>query len=203
MISATHVMKYMLLCLALWLSPGTSLRSIHTLSQGSYNANPMPDKVSRGTQRGTLTVLHAANILTMPYPEIIERIGGSGKARLFWDSIKAGVHPLHQPEGVGLSEKARRTVREILDGDELVPAEVTSQTTAQCGTVKMLMRLQDGQSIETVLIPSNKYDRTTICVSTQVGCDRGCAFCLTGKMGFIRNLTSSEIVGQVKQRMSA
>jgi 23S rRNA (adenine2503-C2)-methyltransferase len=82
--------------------------------------------------------------------------------------------------------------------EELIPLTVIKETLSPCGTRKMLLRLiHDNLEIESVLIPSTKYDRTTLCVSTQVGCDRGCAFCLTGKMGLVRNLTSSEIIGQV------
>ena len=82
--------------------------------------------------------------------------------------------------------------------EELISNEILKETLSPCGTRKMLLRLtKDDLEIESVLIPSTKYDRTTLCVSTQVGCDRGCAFCLTGKMGLIRNLTSTEIIGQV------
>jgi len=62
------------------------------------------------------------------------------------------------------------------------------------GTVKLLYRLDDGNSIEGVLIPGP--DRLTLCVSTQVGCASGCAFCLTGTGGLVRNLTPGEIVNQ-------
>lgn len=60
---------------------------------------------------------------------------------------------------------------------------------------KFLFVLEDGESIESVLIPDK--GRLTLCVSTQVGCAFGCRFCLTGQQGFTRNLTTSEIVGQV------
>ncbi len=63
------------------------------------------------------------------------------------------------------------------------------------GTVKFGFRLDDMQVIESVLIPEE--DRNTLCVSSQVGCAMGCSFCLTGKMGFARNLTPAEIVNQV------
>ncbi len=63
------------------------------------------------------------------------------------------------------------------------------------GTHKLLFELQDGNCIESVLIPEKKH--LTICVSTQVGCALGCAFCLSGKNGLIRNLTPSEIVNQI------
>ena len=63
------------------------------------------------------------------------------------------------------------------------------------GTRKLLFRLDDGEFIESVLIPER--DHVTLCVSTQVGCAMGCAFCLTGKAGFKRDLHSSEIINQV------
>jgi len=63
------------------------------------------------------------------------------------------------------------------------------------GTVKFALRLEDGLEIESVLIPER--DHFTLCVSTQVGCPIGCKFCLTGKMGFKRNLKVEEILGQV------
>jgi 23S rRNA (adenine2503-C2)-methyltransferase len=68
------------------------------------------------------------------------------------------------------------------------------QTSAD-GTKKVLLRLEDGLFIESVLIPGKNH--WTICVSTQAGCRMGCAFCLTGKQGFKRNLFPSEITGQI------
>jgi 23S rRNA (adenine2503-C2)-methyltransferase len=63
------------------------------------------------------------------------------------------------------------------------------------GCVKFGFMLDDGHLIESVLIPEE--DRNTLCISSQVGCAMGCSFCKTGTMGFIRNLTPSEIVNQV------
>lgn len=63
------------------------------------------------------------------------------------------------------------------------------------GTVKLLIRLEDGETIETVIIPEG--DRTTLCISTQVGCPVGCRFCASGLLGVRRNLTTAEIVEQV------
>jgi 23S rRNA (adenine2503-C2)-methyltransferase len=67
-------------------------------------------------------------------------------------------------------------------------------------SIKALITLEDGESIETVLIRQhgkNKNARQTICVSSQVGCPLGCVFCATGQNGFSRNLTAEEIVEQV------
>jgi 23S rRNA (adenine2503-C2)-methyltransferase len=62
-------------------------------------------------------------------------------------------------------------------------------------TEKILFRLHDGLAIETVLMQYK--DRYTVCISTQVGCAMGCVFCATGQMGYQRNLSSGEIIGQV------
>ncbi|HEX7088158.1 MAG TPA: 23S rRNA (adenine(2503)-C(2))-methyltransferase RlmN [Vicinamibacterales bacterium] len=64
------------------------------------------------------------------------------------------------------------------------------------GTRKFLLGLEDGRRIEAVYIPDTP--RQTFCVSSQVGCAMNCDFCLTGKMGFGRNLTPGEIAGQVR-----
>ena len=64
------------------------------------------------------------------------------------------------------------------------------------GTRKFLFELPDGRRIESVFIPDTP--KQTFCISSQVGCAMDCDFCLTGKMGFVRNLTPGEIVGQVR-----
>ncbi len=64
------------------------------------------------------------------------------------------------------------------------------------GTEKFLLQLADGRQIESVFIPDTPS--MTFCVSTQVGCAMACSFCLTGRMGLLRNLTAGEIVGQVR-----
>jgi 23S rRNA (adenine2503-C2)-methyltransferase len=69
------------------------------------------------------------------------------------------------------------------------------RSVAPDGTVKYLLRLGDGQIIETVGIPTEK--RLTVCVSSQVGCPMACDFCATGKGGFSRNLARHEIIDQV------
>ena len=75
------------------------------------------------------------------------------------------------------------------------PAMVAETRSADGLTRKFLLRLNDGHTIETVLMG---YDgRQTVCVSTQVGCAMGCVFCATGQMGFVRHLRPGEIVAQV------
>jgi len=69
------------------------------------------------------------------------------------------------------------------------------------GTEKFVLGLRDGRMIESVFIPDTPA--MTFCVSTQVGCAMACGFCLTGKMGLVRNLSAGEIVGQVRVLVEA
>lgn len=62
-------------------------------------------------------------------------------------------------------------------------------------TTKYLFELEDGKKIESVLMYDS--DRLTCCVSTQIGCTQGCVFCATGRSGFVRNLSSAEIINQI------
>ena len=73
-------------------------------------------------------------------------------------------------------------------------ARLEERGSADVGTAKLLLRLADGECVESVVIPAR--DRATVCVSSQVGCAFGCAFCASGAMGFTRNLTRGEIVAQ-------
>jgi 23S rRNA (adenine2503-C2)-methyltransferase len=73
--------------------------------------------------------------------------------------------------------------------------ETAGVALSQDGSQKFALRLGDGVRIQSVLMPDD--DRLTLCLSTQVGCGFACAFCLTGTMGLVRNLTAGEIVGQL------
>jgi 23S rRNA (adenine2503-C2)-methyltransferase len=90
-----------------------------------------------------------------------------------------------------------RTVRDQLPAVmRLEIGEVASTQRSSDGqTRKVLFRMVDGQFIETVLMGYEK--RRTLCISTQAGCAMGCVFCATGQMGFMRHLSTGEIVGQV------
>ncbi len=74
------------------------------------------------------------------------------------------------------------------------PNIVRTEISKDC-TRKFLFSLEDTHTIESVLIPDE--DRQTLCISSQVGCQQACRFCLTGGGGFTRNLTACEIVDQV------
>ena len=78
---------------------------------------------------------------------------------------------------------------------EVVLPTVVRTFQSEDGTQRFLLRLEDGEMVESVIIPGD--DRLTFCVSSQVGCALACTFCLTGLLGLKRNLTAGEIVSQV------
>jgi len=77
----------------------------------------------------------------------------------------------------------------------LTRPEIVTEQVSVDGTRKWLLRLDDGKEVETVYIPEE--DRGTLCISSQVGCTLNCTFCHTGTQRLVRNLTASEIVGQI------
>jgi 23S rRNA (adenine2503-C2)-methyltransferase len=89
-----------------------------------------------------------------------------------------------------------KTFRETLGRVALISTLTPNHIeTSRDGTKKFLFSLMDGNSVESVLVPEGS--RLTLCISTQVGCPLGCRFCLSGSMGFVRNLTTSEILNQI------
>ncbi len=85
--------------------------------------------------------------------------------------------------------------RELADTYSLSPFAKTERFTSRDASVRYLFTLADGKQTEAVYMPYS--GRKTICVSSMVGCPAGCAFCATGALGFGRNLTRAEIVGQL------
>ena len=95
-----------------------------------------------------------------------------------------------------------KTLRDALAATLSVRAgEVVATDAASDGTVKILLRLHDGETVEAVTIPDR--ERMTLCISTQVGCPVGCIFCASGMAGVRRNLETAEILEQVLQARAA
>lgn len=103
----------------------------------------------------------------------------------------------HSPDSPFEDPLLSRSARQVLKVSfSHAPLEISQiQTSGLDDTVKFAFLLTDGNMIETVLMPEK--DRITLCVSSQVGCRQGCSFCLTSRMGFIRNLTTAEIINQI------
>lgn len=116
-------------------------------------------------------------------------------AKKLWSAIhRHGITDLTQ---VDFSPPLKRWIGEFFSGNFIIdqPTEVEAIHSSDGLTRKYLLRLADGQVIETVLMG---YDgRFTACLSSQAGCAMGCVFCATGQMGFVRHLSVGEIVAQV------
>ena len=97
---------------------------------------------------------------------------------------------------VQISSLPARVRSELAANAELgLPESWTAGLNPAMGTRRYLLRLNDGRTVETVLMP--EVDRDTVCISSQVGCPVDCKFCMTALMGLERSLTAGEIVGQV------
>ena len=111
------------------------------------------------------------------------------------------VHQLGIVDFDAMTNLARVLREHLREHSEIRPPEIVSEQLSVDGTRKWLMRVGNGNSIETVFIPEG--ERGTLCVSSQVGCPLDCAFCATARQGFSRNLTTAEIIGQVWQAARA
>lgn len=138
-------------------------------------------------------------------PEEMEKlVMDMGQPRYRADQI---LYPLYYkfPKNISELKQLPTAMRDklITDGYTIGSAVETYRVVSDDGdTTKLLLNLTDGTPVETVLIQYEPtkiggHPRSTICVSTQVGCAMGCIFCATGQMGFERNLKAEEIVAQV------
>ncbi|WP_291330110.1 23S rRNA (adenine(2503)-C(2))-methyltransferase RlmN [Desulfovibrio sp. UCD-KL4C] len=136
------------------------------------------------------------DILNLDYEELEifiskELKGPKFRGKQIWQWLwQKGVSSFDDMTNIAKGLREDLKSKAILNHPELDVVQTSTD-----GTIKLLLRLSDGALVETVLIPME--GRYTQCLSTQVGCAMGCTFCNTGLMGFERNMTMSEILGQV------
>jgi 23S rRNA (adenine2503-C2)-methyltransferase len=143
--------------------------TLHSKNQRAFDASPSASKT---------------NVLDMSLEDIavfLERMG--------LPSYR-GVRDFE--EMTDISKDSRRELSQHLD---ISTPKIVAVETSRDGTRKFLLQLVDDLKVESVLIPER--DHITCCISTQVGCAQGCRFCLTARMGLMRNLSSGEIIGQL------
>jgi 23S rRNA (adenine2503-C2)-methyltransferase len=109
--------------------------------------------------------------------------------------IRHGLYRLRLTEWEAFSNLSKDLRVRLQEGVALAWPEIVESEDSADGSTKHAFRLQDGALVEGVHMPYG--DRTTLCLSSQVGCAMGCTFCATGRMGIKRNLTPGEITGQV------
>lgn len=123
---------------------------------------------------------------------LLERIGEKpfrAKQIIQW------VHQRGVTDFMAMSNLSLALRRYLQANASITPPQIIQHVVSVDGTQKWLLQLADNTVIETVFIP--EQNRGTLCISTQVGCALGCAFCATGTLGFKRNLALAEIIGQV------
>lgn len=135
------------------------------------------------------------NIRSLDKPALLDWLQANGEKPFRADQILKWLYVRLADEFDQMTDLSKPFRAKLADHFQIERLTVSEEVTADDGTRKFLFRLQDGQTIESVLIPERSH--LTLCVSTQVGCAQGCRFCLTGQSGLTRNLSSSEIVGQV------
>jgi 23S rRNA (adenine2503-C2)-methyltransferase len=136
------------------------------------------------------------NIKAMTLREIERFISSKGEKRFRASQFFKWLHfkgALSFDEMTDIPRTLRNTIAEL---GPITKLEIDKKLVSKDGSIKYRFKTPSGHFIESVYIPDK--ERRTICVSTQVGCKMGCDFCLTGKMGFVRNLGADEIVDQVR-----
>ncbi|KAJ7943632.1 Dual-specificity RNA methyltransferase [Quillaja saponaria] len=133
----------------------------------------------------------------MTYAELEKWVGSHGyrpgQALMLWKRMYGDNIWAHNGDELeGLNKNFKKMLCENAEFKALSLKEIRM---ASDGTRKILFMLDDGLLIETVVIPCDR-GRTTVCVSSQVGCAMNCQFCYTGRMGLRRHLTAAEIVEQ-------
>jgi 23S rRNA (adenine2503-C2)-methyltransferase len=128
---------------------------------------------------------------------IRERLASLGalpehQARVLRDWVQGAPHERGRRRPADYLPKTVREALPALDAELAGMARIVSEHPAGDGAARLLVGLADGQAVETVLLP-----RDGVCVSSQVGCAVGCRFCMTGRDGLLRQVTSGEIVAQV------
>jgi 23S rRNA (adenine2503-C2)-methyltransferase len=129
--------------------------------------------------------------------ELRGRLAGEGIERWRADQIAAWLYARGVDDFGAMTDLGAALRERLAGGFDARALELDSVRTSADGTTKAALRARDGALVESVLIP--EAERTTLCISTQVGCPLACAFCATGAMGFTRNLAAGEIVDQVCQ----
>ncbi|MGN0018156.1 MAG: 23S rRNA (adenine(2503)-C(2))-methyltransferase RlmN [Candidatus Gastranaerophilaceae bacterium] len=128
------------------------------------------------------------------FETIVEKLKGSkfrAKQIQNWIYLKS-VSSIDEMSDLSLKFREELSKIAVVTTSKIKRKQVSSD-----GTIKYLVEYSDGQCVETVLMRFDNRANLTACVSSQVGCAVNCSFCATGKGGFVRNLTSSEIVDQV------
>lgn len=135
------------------------------------------------------------NLLGLSQPKMEAFFAQLGEKKFRAQQVLKWIHHLGAESFDEMSNISKALRTKLNEVAEIRPPEVVQRWDSKDGTRKWLIGVSGGQNVEMVYIPEG--GRGTLCVSSQVGCALDCSFCSTGKQGFNRDLTASEIIGQV------
>ena len=135
------------------------------------------------------------NLLGLTQKELTEFFVGLGEKPFRAKQVMKWIHQLGVSDFNEMTDVAKGLREQLAELAVVSVPKLLNEQISSDGTRKWLLELTPGNAIETVFIPED--DRGTLCVSSQVGCALACTFCSTGRQGFNRNLTTSEIIGQI------
>ncbi len=135
------------------------------------------------------------SLIGLTSSQMAKRLASFNQPEYRAEQIYKWVHHHQVPSFEEMSNIPKSFRRELEQHFIIGTLEMAGRKVSIDGTIKYLWQLPDAKRIESVFIPEST--RTTLCISSQVGCALGCHFCATARMGFLRNLTAGEIVEQV------
>ncbi|HVL00303.1 MAG TPA: 23S rRNA (adenine(2503)-C(2))-methyltransferase RlmN [Dongiaceae bacterium] len=143
----------------------------------------------------TLPTAVKTNLLALNRPQMEAFFEAIGEKKFRAHQVMKWIHFFGVNDFEAMSNLGKALRTRLADVAEIRAPEIELQSFSEDGTRKWVVRLDNGNCVETVFIPDG--ERGTLCVSSQVGCALDCSFCSTGKQGFQRDLSVDEIVGQV------
>jgi 23S rRNA (adenine2503-C2)-methyltransferase len=135
------------------------------------------------------------NLLDFDPAQLVAYCAGLGEKPFRAKQLQRWIHQFGAADFDSMTDLAKSLRDKLKTRAEIRSPAVISDNTSTDGTRKWLVDVGNGNAVETVFIPEE--NRGTLCISTQAGCAVNCRFCSTGKQGFNRNLTVSEIIGQL------
>lgn len=139
--------------------------------------------------------IHKVNLLDFSHEAMKAWFASLGEPAFRATQVIKWLHQMGVDDVAQMTNLSKPLRAFLQEQAEIRAPEIVLEQQSADGTCKWVLRLADGNAIETVFIPEE--DRGTLCVSSQVGCALDCTFCSTARQGFNRNLTVAEIIGQL------
>ncbi|MGN6082262.1 23S rRNA (adenine(2503)-C(2))-methyltransferase RlmN [Trinickia sp.] len=143
-----------------------------------------------------MTSSPSVNLLDLDAAGLVAYCDSLGEKAFRAKQLQRWIHQYNAADFDGMTDLAKSLRTKLKDRAAIVMPPIVSDHVSADGTRKWLVDVGNGNAVETVFIPEET--RGTLCVSSQAGCAVNCRFCSTGKQGFSRNLTTGEIIGQLR-----